>query len=176
MKTARTYCFLLSACTALLAMPTWADDIPSASGDCVAGILETTPSSGYTLMESGAVVRHEVTGLEWRRCPEGMIWSGSSCVGSATAMTWQEALQHADGVSGWRLPNVKELGSIVERCRVRPAINQQAFPNTPWGAFLSASPSAGASDSAWGVNFDSGNDGLGRKSSVSIVRLVRGGQ
>jgi hypothetical protein len=176
MKTARTYCFLLSACSALLAMPAWADDIPSASGECATGILETTPSTGYTLMESGAVVRHEATGLEWRRCPEGMTWSGSSCGGSATTMTWQEALQHADGVSGWRLPNKKELRSIVEQCRVGPAINQQAFPNTPSSDFWSASPYAGASDRAWGVNFDTGNGYGSYKSYNYRVRLVRGGQ
>jgi hypothetical protein len=167
---------MLSACTALLAMPTWADDIPSASGNCVAGILETTPSSGYMLMESGAVVRHEATGLEWRRCPEGMTWSGSSCIGSATPMTWQEALQHAGGVSEWRLPNIKELRSIVERCRISPAINQQAFPNTPSLGFWSASPHAGGSGSAWTVSFGGGGDGWAGKSDNYRVRLVRGGQ
>ena len=179
MKTSRTYWFMLSACTVLLAMPAQsllAADIPSASSDCVAGTIETTPSSDFTLLEGGTVVRHDTTGLEWRRCPEGMTWSGGSCTGTASTMTWQAALQHADGVSGWRLPNVKELRSIVERCRINPAINQQVFPDTPSSNFWSASPSAGASGYAWRVSFSAGGGDWRDKSHNYRVRLVRGGQ
>ena len=179
MKTSRTYWFMLSACTVLLAMPAQsllAADIPSASSECVAGTIETTPSSDFTLLEGGTVVRHETTGLEWHRCPEGMAWSGGSCTGTASAMTWHAALTHADGVSGWRLPNVKELRSIVERCRISPAINQQVFPDTPSSSFWSASPSAGNSGLAWRVFFANGNDHWDYKSYSYRVRLVRGGQ
>ena len=180
MKTSRTYWFMLSACTVLLAMPAQsllAADIPSASSACVAGTIETTPSSDFTLLEGGTVVRHDTTGLEWRRCPEGMIWSDGSCTGTASTMTWQAALQYAGGVSGWRLPNVKELRSIVERCRIPPAINQQVFPDTPSSDFWSASPYAGNSAYAWLVSFLNGNAYWYYKSSnFGRVRLVRGGQ
>lgn len=161
--------------TALLSLPAWAD-IASSSGDCVSGNAETTPSSSFTALESGAVVHHETTGLEWRRCPEGMSWSDSECTGSAQTFTWQAALQHADTVDGWRLPNINELRSIVERCRVDPAINQQVFPNTPSLYFRSASPSAGGLKAAWNIDFFGGGDGSSSKSSPGRVRLVRGGQ
>ena len=179
MKTSRTYWFMLSACTVLLAMPAQsllAADIPSASSDCVAGTIETTPSSDFTLLEGGTVVRHDTTGLEWRRCPEGMTWSGGSCTGTASTMTWQAALQHADGVSGWRLPNVKELRSIVERCRINPAINQQVFPDTPSSDFWSSSPYASSTNIAWRVNFYDGDVHWDSKNLNFGVRLVRAGQ
>ncbi len=167
---------LLWLSTALLSMPVWAD-IPSASGDCESSVVETTPSSAFTLLEDGAVVRHDDTGLEWQRCPVGMNWTEDGCDGSAQELTWEEALQHADGESGWRLPNIKELRSIVERCTYEPAINQQVFPDTPSSAFWSASPRTGPGNYAWSLRFDEGFASTGGRSSSEFkVRLVRGGQ
>ncbi|AHK80586.1 adhesin, partial [Ectothiorhodospira haloalkaliphila] len=133
-------------------------DIPSARDDCAGDLVETTPSAEFTPLEGGAVVRHERTGLEWRRCPEGMNWNGSGCDGNASWMNWQTALQHAHDLQGWRLPNINELRSIVEFCRRGPAVNQHVFPDTPSSIFWSASPVAGYSDRAWSVHFARGND------------------
>jgi len=165
---------ILALC--ILAWSSAQAEIPSASGACVASTLETTPSSHFTVLEGGAVVRHETTGLEWRRCAEGMSWTGSGCTGTTISRTWSGALQYAHAESGWRLPNINELRSIVERCRINPAINQQVFPNTPTSNFWSASPSAGYSDNAWYVNFGNGSDTNWIKSNAYRVRLVRGGQ
>ncbi len=175
MKTIRTSVrWTLSIGAALLATSGTAD-IPSAANACVSDLVETTPSSDFTALEGGAVVRHETTGLEWRRCTEGMSWTGTGCTGSATTWTWQGALQHAEAVSGWRLPNINELLSIVEECRVNPAVNQHVFPNTPASFFFwSASPSVGLSGGAWGVTFSTGFGGYS-KSANDRVRLVRGG-
>ena len=176
MKSTRTdgrWILLLLA--ALLATSATAD-IPSAASTCFSDLVETTPSSDFTALEGGAVVRHEPTGLEWRRCVEGMSWTGTGCTGSANTETWQLALQHADSVSGWRLPNINELLSIVERCRTNPAVNLQVFPGTPQSAFWSASPSAGYSDRAWNVGFTVGLAYWNRRSNSYGVRLVRGGQ
>ena len=161
----------------ILVLPTARAQIPSASGDCVAGIVETTPSSDFTPLENGAVVRHETTGLEWRRCTEGMTWTGSSCTGTANFYNWQQALQQAHGQAGWRLPNINELSSIVEECRESPVINLQVFPNTPTSYFWSGSPYASHSLYAWDVSFDYGvANGDGLRSGDGRVRLVRGGQ
>ena len=167
--------WILSICAALLATSATAD-IPSAANECVFDLVETTPSGDFTTLEAGAVVRHETTRLEWRRCAEGMSWTGTECTGSANAWTWQGALQQEDAVSGWRLPNINELRSIVERCRTEPAVNQQVFPDTPLSTFWSASPYAGNAASAWVCSFDGGRDGWAGKSATFSVRLVRGGQ
>lgn len=166
----------LPACIALLAMPVWAD-IPSGNQDCLWGLQETTSSSDFSLVEAG-VVRHEPTGLEWRRCAEGMSWSESGCSGTASKMNWQDALQHAGTEAGWRLPSIRELRSIAERCSVDPAINTQVFPDTPSAGFWSATPNALSSTSAWSVGFYYGNDtgGASNKNDSLSVRLVRGGQ
>ena len=158
--------------SALMSVLVWAD-IPSARSDCLSGKSETTPSSDFTEIENGSVVRHETTGLEWRRCSEGMIWSGSYCSGNAQSYVWKDALQHADNLTGWRLPDIDELRSIVEHCRVGPTINQQVFPNTPTSGFWSASTSSGESGRAWTLLFLNGNDNWNPTSVSRRVRLDR---
>ena len=136
----------------------------------------------YTVSANGQEVKDNKTQLIWRRCPEGMTWSGDTCAGSASAMTHQAALQQAasqaaDTGVAWRLPNVKELASIVDRSRSNPAIDTSAFPATPSNAFWSSSPSVGsASRYAWVVSFGDGGVGsYGRNVSLP-VRLVRASQ
>lgn len=177
MKPSRNKRFsILPVCVALFAMPAWADII-SATSNCASRTPETTPSSDFIALEGGAIVRHKVTGLEWRRCPEGMNWTGAGCGGTAATMTWQGALRQADNQAGWRLPNIKELRSIIEWCRVEPAINMQVFPDTPDSEFWSASPYAGNDEFAWPVNFAFVlSDSVQGKNGTFNVRLVRGGQ
>lgn len=119
------------------------------------------------------------TGLMWARCAARL--SGSDCTtGSVDSYTWQQALDLANantlaGFSDWRLPNVKELGSIVERQCHEPSINLSVFPNTPASDFWSASPHAYNSSRAWYVKFSSGrSDGDHRDDDYRSVRLVRG--
>jgi len=115
-------------------------------------------------------VRHETTGLEWRRCPEGMSWVENSqrCDGAALEnLAWGEALQEAADSDGWRVPNIKELRSIIERCRVDPAINEMVFPDTPPLFFWSSSPDALFADGSLGVDF------FVDPSAATGLRLVR---
>ena len=157
-------------------------EIPDASDGCAGDLaeMETTPSSEFTVVGDGSVVLHERTGLQWRRCPEGMDWNDGGCDGDAITRTWHDALEvAANAGDGWRLPSIEELRSIVEHCRVEPAINLEVFPGTSSSRFWSASPSAEEEDSAWFVNFNPGNDGYWYKSHDDFhfrVRLVRVGQ
>lgn len=142
-------------------------------------IPATAPASRFTNNGDGTVT-DKGTGLQWRRCAEGQ--SGADCTGgSAIAYHWQGALQRADAYSsaGWRLPNPKELASIVERACYAPSIDQGVFPNSPWD-FWSSSPYALNVDYAWMVDFAySGGsvyaNAIG-KDRVYYVRLVRGRQ
>lgn len=157
------------------AVPATAADIADAAGSCLAGLTESTPSGEFTAIADGSIVRHVATGLEWQRCALGQRWDNGTCRGSSATFTWQQALVEADARDGWRLPNVKELRSIVERCHVAPAINQQVFPNAPAAAFMTSSPSAGNPDRTWVIHFLSGNDNLITRTSPAQVRLVRDG-
>ena len=110
---------------------------------CQDRIAASAPDQRYTDHGDGTVT-DKVTGLIWQQCAEGL--SGADCLtGSAMTLTWQEALQHAAeaefaGHSDWRLPNVKELYSLVEmRCK-KPALNSRLFPNTPPDRFWSSTP------------------------------------
>ena len=81
------------------------------------------------------------------------------------------------GHSDWRLPNKKELESIIEFCGIGPAINQVIFPFTPASLFWSASSYALSPQLAWFVSFLVGVGKSTPKMSNSIyVRLVRGGR
>jgi hypothetical protein len=120
------------------------------------------------------------TGLIWKQRAEGL--SGAGCgTGSVSALTWQQALQHAEaavfaGRSDWRLPNKNELLSLVERRCWGPAINANLFPNTPGSWFWSSSPYANHSGYAWFVAFGHGYVYYSYKIYAIYVRLVRGGQ
>ena len=138
----------------------------------------TTPTSNFTLDDVNGTAYHQKTGLTWKRCAEGQSWDtvNKTCTGTPTTYTWSVALSRAGG--GWRLPNINELRSIVERRHWDPAINATVFPNTSGLSFWSASPYAPYAGRAWSVVFYYGNDYayvLG-DSSAYAVRLVRGGQ
>ena len=155
---------------------------------CTAGnpnttsVAESTPTSAFVDHNDGTVT-HSLTGLMWKRCAQGL--SGADCAtGTATKMTWSAALavavaDAAAGYRDWRLPNKKELESIVESCGFNPAINQTVFPATPTSYssyFWSGSTYPLFPSDAWGVDQPNGGTFTLSKTSVFYVRLVRGGQ
>lgn len=176
------YCNLRALAAVLGILVIGSDAIASA---CTAGnpnpyVIESTPTSAFTDHGNGTVT-HNLTGLMWKQCAQGL--SGATCTtGTATAMTWSAALATsiADttaGHSDWRLPNKKELESIIEFCGIGPAINQVIFPFTPASLFWSASSYALSPQLAWFVSFLVGVGKSTPKMSNSIyVRLVRGGR
>lgn len=161
------------------------------AGTCSTGLTSSNPESVYTLQADGTAL-HVPTGLVWKRCSEGQVWNGVFCEGIVSedpsviqlAFTWDAALDRAKstryaGQSDWRLPNIKELRSLVEECRGAAAINEKVFPQSSGGFYWSDSPFSGYSpaDSAWGVNFYDGSAyNLPRSQAAGMVRLVRAGQ
>ena len=139
---------------------------------CNDSIQAATPDSRFEV--TGDEVTDLQTGLIWQRCSVGQSWDGSSCSGTATIHTWAQALALASG--NWRLPNIKELTSIVETSCVNPAINVSVFPNTLSHFYWSSSPYAYASYQAWNVSFYYGTAYAYVKYLSRYVRLVRGGQ
>ncbi|OOZ38542.1 hypothetical protein BOW53_15155 [Solemya pervernicosa gill symbiont] len=103
---------------------------------CPPNLTLTTPDSRFTDNGDGTV-SDELTGLMWKQCSEGLSTTTTACdTGGSATYGWQSALGQAWTVNGvgfagnndWRLPNLKELASIVEQGCHEPSINETLFP------------------------------------------------
>lgn len=145
---------------------------------CHPNIRATAPTSRYTVNTNGTVLDKR-TGLMWKRCAEGLSGTGCS-TGFPTYTDWGGALNLATGSAfagyrDWRVPNHKELMSLVEDKCYGPAINLSVFPGMPnW--YWSSSPHADIANGAWIVGFDYGEPYINTRDTSRTVRLVRGGQ
>lgn len=124
-------------------------------------------------------VKDRETGLTWQRCSVGQSWDGTACTGTVITMGHEAALTHANGQDGWRLPNVRELSSLLDLdCRPQ-AIDPTMFPGTPGTVYWTTTPYAGSYPAyAWGLDFYFGAASASHfpRAQLGAVRLVRTGQ
>ena len=73
-----------------------------------------------------------------------------------------------------KLPNIRELKSIVDTTKSRPAMNS-IFTNVGSTDFWSATTSMSDANNAWVVGFYRGLDYWASKTLKDYVRCVRGG-
>ena len=173
----KRYLIVLPFC--LLLAPLLVDPAVAAQ-TCKSSIVVTTPDIRFTLRSDGTAT-HTVSGLTWMRCSLGQNWDGKGCGGTATAYTWEAALQAAAkqtfaGQSDWRLPSRNELETILEESCHSPAVSERVFPATPPAYFWTSSPYAGLASGAWSIDFGYGSVNASVKSGNLNVRLVRGGR
>ena len=147
-------------------------------------ILESTPTSRFAL--EGATAIDSKTNLEWQRCHLGTTWNhdNSSCESNGDSETydWESALQVATANSlgdntDWRIPNIKELASIIEGACYDPAINTEVFPDTPSEFFRSlfwtSSPSNYNDNASWTIEQHLGAIYDSLRGDRNHIRLVR---
>ena len=155
------------------------------------------PTSGDKYTDNGDnTVTDNATTLMWVQDPSAIGTVGSynwGTVGSPNTFTWANALLAvADlntnsyaGYSDWRLPNVKELQSIVNYGNWSPAIGEATvggsgtgapFTNTGTPNYWSSTTYASTTSYAWYVSFTNGNVLYYAKTNTDYVRPVRGGQ
>ena len=95
---------------------------------------ETVSPSNYTI-NNGELTDSRLNNknLTWRRCFYGQQWdnSTSSCIGTPKKLNWQGALLAAAQSNIWRLPNTKELLSIVDLQCFAPPLHPVLFPDAP---------------------------------------------
>jgi len=156
-------------------------DYPS-SGEKVGGdgYYHKGAALSYTVSDPAGngqeVVTDNNTGLIWVR--DG---TGAGC-NNGTGLNWKAAIAFCEnltfaGSSDWRLPNTKELMSIVDYSISSPAIQEtNAFQHTRSGFYWSSTTFAGSTTYAWLVYFSSGYVDFGNKVNGYYVRPVRGGQ
>jgi len=121
----------------------------------------------------GAIVFDWLTELSWTQ-------NATPC---ELPMTWREALafvagmnrERALGCSDWRLPNRRELRSLVSHQTCRPALPEgHPFVNIFAGWYWSATSAAGAPAHAWYVDMDGGRMFYGGKDQSFLVWPVQG--
>jgi len=106
------------------------------------------------------------TGLIWQQQDDDIERN------HANAISFCQNLSLA-GQSDWRLPNIKELTSLVDYRQTNPSIDVAAFPNTNSSVYWSASSRASSSSSAWLVFFSFGVVNSNFKTNFNFVRCVR---
>ena len=91
------------------------------------------PNERYYIDTKGTVTDLD-TGLMWTRCIAGQTWNTDTqlCDGDFVSKTWQQALEAGianeyAGYQGWRLPNTKELRTIMAFNNTIPAVNTTAL-------------------------------------------------
>lgn len=143
-------------------------------------IPASTPTERFQIHADGTV-SDKMTGLMWQRCLLGQY--GDQCSsGKAVSMHWGELLNIAPQQAtnriptpypNWRLPNIRELASIVELQCANPAINLILFPNQTIAHSWSSSPYRFYDHYAWYLDFADGVFIYGDRKDKKQVRLVR---
>jgi len=120
------------------------------------------------------IIVDRATGLMWAKDGNGV-----GC-GNGGIFTWNDAIDYANGLtfanfSDWRLPNFKELSSIVEHIGMAPFIPEPPFSNTISDNYWSSTTDPLVTTRALIVRFDIGIGTLALKTSSYYIRAVRGG-
>lgn len=142
---------------------------------CNETILSSAPDDNYFANDNGTITELE-TGLTWNRCALGQRWNGLHCDGKAIRMNWQQAGDYIrlNDLTNWRIPQLAELASIVERKCKSPRINQALFPNTPKGSFWTINKKLGEENHYYLLDFDREGVRIADKNERHFVRLVSG--
>ncbi len=155
----------------------WAVDLGS-------GSVDTTSlfSNGYTRCVRGGInqphlfldnrngtATDRVTQLMWQKQDDG------------AAVVWEDAITKCEALSlggykDWRLPNVKELRSIVDSGTYAPALYPGCLLNPRSDSYWSSTTYLSSQDTAWRVNFWHGEVVGTLKGGALFVRCVRGGE
>ena len=108
----------------------------------------------------------------------GLVWQQAT----AGPMDWKSALKYCErltlgGCSNWRLPNIKELASIVDLSKAGPSIDTTYFPNAIAYYYFSSTTSAAITANVNLLDFNSGYiDNFPKSYDFIYVRAVRAGE
>lgn len=138
------------------------------------------PRQGARFTNNGdGTITDNATGLTWIADPGalGGVW------GSSVSPTWWQwsagigaclELEFA-GKSDWRMPNIKELSSIVDHGRESTPLIDTDFFTCQDDFYWSSTTFRGSPTNKRYVNFNSGNNSYAGASTYHYVRPVRGG-
>jgi hypothetical protein len=118
----------------------------------------------------------------------GLVWEKKTAANVLDAYTFDEAFVYVAGLNerrfaghdDWRVPNLRELQSLIDYGRFDPAVAPE-FNDcdngscTASGSYWSSTSAVSAGILAWRVNFVDGFQITGGKTFTIRVRAVRGG-
>lgn len=112
-----------------------------------------------------------VTMLKWEYCSHGQSYENGFCYGSPNHYdSFSDALIAASKVEGHRIPNIKELGTLISRICVDPAIDQSVFPDTPLNVYWSSTP--GEAGEGLIIDFTDGSEIIRDINRPKSIRLI----
>jgi len=105
-----------------------------------------------------------------------LVWQDSD-EAKTVQKDWQGAKSYCEnlilgGKDDWRLPNIKELQSIVDIKEYKPAIKKE-FKNLSEGYYWSSSQDVSTPNNAWNVGFRYGDTSTDIMINEFYVRCVR---
>ncbi|NQU63691.1 MAG: DUF1566 domain-containing protein, partial [SAR324 cluster bacterium] len=124
--------------------------------------------SDYIVIDDGTVV-HQPTGLNWQQEDDNV------------QRNWEASLDYCETLSlgnysDWRLPNLKELTTIVDYSVSNPSITTSVFLNIVSDFYWSSTINDSDTSFAWVLDFENGYVNHTYTSNDAYVRCVRGGQ
>ena len=128
-------------------------------------VLANTKTNTFIDNGNGSVT-DTATGLIWQQQDDDVERN------HAEAIMYCQNLDLA-GSTNWRLPNIKELMSIVDYRIDKPSIDDAMFPETNSANYWSVSSRASFPDTAWLVFFVNGTAFANVKTITVYVRCVR---
>jgi len=123
--------------------------------------------------DNNGIVIDSSTGLAWQD-------DYSKNAGEIKKGSWEDALVYCHELSlgdknDWRVPNIRELKSIVDDTKVDSATSV-TFDNIDSEKYWTSTTFANGTSYGWTVNFYRGRDSLESKTEQYLIRCVRGGK
>jgi hypothetical protein len=115
--------------------------------------------------EDGTVT-HYHTSLVWQQVDDNVT------------RTWENAISYCESLSlagqtDWRLPNIRELQTLLDYSHWSPAIDSSLFPGTNSSIYWSSTTHAEVTEGVWGIDFNDGYLSAYYKTGSYYVRCVR---
>lgn len=116
---------------------------------------------------SDGTITDNLTNLVWQKIP------------FADTLTWEQALNYADtlsldGLTDWRLPNIKELQSINDESRINPSLNTTYFNVGNAKKYWSSTTLPNQTSKAWYLYTQFGITTYDEKTAKHNLICVRG--
>lgn len=125
-------------------------------------------------LSGGVVVIDRATGLMWAANGLASGCDMGNTEDFADRISYANSLVFA-GFNDWRVPNIKELLSIVDYGSTPPMINTTYFSNTASASYWSSTTDINLITSAFTVDFSGGDITILGKGFTERLRCVRSG-